>query len=413
MPKVIHVLRKFEPAAWGGIETHLAGLLPALAAEGWDSHVMAPLEAGTDARPLTALGASFSGFRAHYPYLGMSKKDRDALVSCGGNLVSFDALWQLLQRHDADVLHVHTQGRLGGIVRTAARVRGVPCAVTLHGPVRSGTPWQERHGQQSRSRMLDIGKPFGWMVGARTVVEDADLVYVLNEPERAAWSAARAGRHLRKIRHGIEPSRVNRDDRAEARARVQGLHNNRYALMLGRLDPAKGQDVAVEAFLRGAPSDAHLVIAGAPTDAAWAARIATLAARAPERIHLIGGVPQAIARALLAECSVALIPSSVEPFGLVLLEAWAEGAPTFASGVDGLQELMKEAGAFECAMPSGDVQAWADKIACLLGREDARLEAGVVGPARAAAFSWSGLARTFVEDYQRAIDDRRYAKEAV
>src|SRR5690348_3115639 len=135
MPKVIHVLRKFEPAEWGGIETHMVGLVPALARLGWTSEVHAPREAGTDGSPLTAIGAGFRPFAAHYPYLGLTPEKRAALVAVGGNLISPEELIVLMTTRNADVIHVHTRGRLGGIVRSASRLRKIPYAVTLHGPV--------------------------------------------------------------------------------------------------------------------------------------------------------------------------------------------------------------------------------------------------------------------------------------
>ena len=59
MPRVVHVLRKFEPSEWGGIETYLLGLLPELERLGWKSEVHAPQEAGTDGTILREHGIGF------------------------------------------------------------------------------------------------------------------------------------------------------------------------------------------------------------------------------------------------------------------------------------------------------------------------------------------------------------------
>src|ERR1700722_4691295 len=126
MPHVVHVLRKFEPREWGGIETHLVGLIPELARLGWTSEVHAPRERGTDGAPLREVGAELATFRAHYPYVGLTPERRARLVAAGGNLVSLEETWRLFRAPRADVIHVHTLGRLGGTVRTVARVRRIP-----------------------------------------------------------------------------------------------------------------------------------------------------------------------------------------------------------------------------------------------------------------------------------------------
>src|SRR5436190_23485749 len=108
MPKVIHIVRKFEPDQWGGIETHLLALIPRLERLGWTSEVHAPAEMGTDGSALTAAGATFRTFRAYYPYLRMGHKERTSLVAAGGNLISFEELGRLLLHRRASVLHVHT-----------------------------------------------------------------------------------------------------------------------------------------------------------------------------------------------------------------------------------------------------------------------------------------------------------------
>jgi glycosyltransferase involved in cell wall biosynthesis len=406
VPKVIHVLRKFEPAAWGGIETHLAGLVPELARLGWESEIHAPAERGTDGAPLEALGARFRTFRARYPYLGLTPERREALVACGGNLVAPGELVALAGRRDVDLFHVHTLGRLGGVVRLASRLAGVPYAVTLHGPVRANAAVVDEAARGRTDGLTDLGQPFGWLVGARRVVEDAALVFVLHEGERRAWEKARRGRHLEQIVHGVQPGPATAGERARARASIAGLGDAPFVLVLGRMEPAKGQDLALAAFLRARPP-AHLVLAGSAASPAFAEG---LRARAGEGVHVVGGVAPATARALLAEASLVVIPSRAEPFGIVLLEAWAEGSRTLFSDVDGLAHIAGLLGAREGAVPPADEAALAAKITAAfadpapLAAEARRLQGEV-----RQRMSWSAVAGRLAASYETARAGRRVA----
>jgi glycosyltransferase involved in cell wall biosynthesis len=410
MPKAIHVLRKFEPAEWGGVETHMVGLIPELGRLGWEVEVHAPAETGTDGRALVAAGASFRTFRARYPYLGMTARRRAGLVATGGNLVSVQELARLLTDRSAAVLHVHTLGRLGGAVRTAARLTARPYAATLHGPTRVGVEPALAEAARRTRGMLDVGAPFGWAVGARRVVRDADAVFVLNRRERDAWLPGRRGRHLEVLAHGVDPARATAERRAEARASVPGLCGSSFAVLVGRLDPLKGQRLAIEAFVGAAPAGLHLVLAGASTDAAYAREVIEAARAAGSRVHVLGGVSPLEARALLAEAALALVPSVTEPFGIVLLEAWAEGTPALFSDVGGLGETAREAGATWGAVAVRDACGWAARIRAALADEAGLESERRLGPERVSrGYTWASAARRTAAAYRGALLGRARA----
>jgi glycosyltransferase involved in cell wall biosynthesis len=242
------------------------------------------------------------------------------------------------------------------------------------------------------------------MVGARRVVDDADLVFVLNEQERRAWQSTRRGRHLDLATHGVDPRPATDQERQRARNLVAGLHNAEFVVVVGRLDPGKGQDLAIEAFCRGAPEGMHLVLAGAATDPDYARRVCALAREAPRSVHVAGGVTPRMARALLAEASLALVPSRVEPFGIVLLEAWAEQTATLFSLTGGLARIADDAHAADFGMESLDVDSWANRIHQLLSNPTQLRSEGASGPGRVVArFSWRRAAEKLAAAYQNAL----------
>lgn len=404
MPHVVHVLRKFEPAEWGGTETHICGLIPELRRFGFTSEVHAPREAGTDGSALEALGAKFHSFKATYPYLGLNQGERAKLVASGGNLVSVGEFGRLLKDRSASLVHVHTQGRLGGVVRTACRVRGMPYAVTVHSPVKTSQDIMRRAkvGVLDRPR-LDFGKPFGALVGARNVGRDADLFFTLNDAEHAAWLDTRLGKHVEQISHGVQMQRSSERARAAARALIPGVGDDPFILVLGRVDPVKGQDLALRAYLSQKGPRAHLVLAGSVTDPDFDGSVRRLSAERPSHVHFLEGVAPDIARALLAEAMLALVPSRAEAFGLVLLEAWAEGTPALFSNVGGLRGISERAGlTFGQVEPT--VEAWTLALKEALGRESWLVQESKEGPLRVRRdYSWRAVAERIARAYRRAL----------
>jgi glycosyltransferase involved in cell wall biosynthesis len=127
-----------------------------------------------------------------------------------------------------------------------------------------------------------------------------------------------------------------------------------HALVVSRLAPEKGVEVAIEACrIAGVP----LVVAG---DGPERERLA----RSDGPVRFVGRVsPQELAR-LRVGARVALVPSlSAETFGLAAAEAMAAGLPVAASRVGALPELVPE----QWLAPPGDAQALADVMRRLSG----------------------------------------------
>jgi len=403
MPKVIHVLRKFEPAEWGGTETHLIHLVRELDRLGWSNEVHAPAEQGTDGTALLEAGATFHTYRARYPYLRLSAKQRSALVASAGNLFSVDELARLLLDRRASIVHTHALGRLGGIVRFGARARKIPYAVTLHGPVRANAEVVQHDVSQRARTLRDVGAPLGWMVGARRVVDDADVLFVLNPGEQEAWRKEREGKHMQLIAHGVDPSPAPALLRAEARAMVPGLGDAPFLVVVGRLDANKGQDIAIEAFLAASCPEHHLVLVGSVTDREYAARLHKRVAGHTSRVHIIGGVRPCTARAFLAEADLALVTSRAESFGIVLLEAWAEATPALHSGAAGLLGITRTVGAEDTSVDSESPAVWARRIEQTLCNPLLLQKERQEGPRRVARhYSWSAVARQVAAAYRNA-----------
>jgi glycosyltransferase involved in cell wall biosynthesis len=144
---------------------------------------------------------------------------------------------------------------------------------------------------------------------------------------------------------------------ADASAAAAGRH----ALVVARLAPEKGVDVAIEACrIAGMP----LIVAGQGPERE------RLAASAGPEITFAGRVDDRELERLRRDAVMAIVPSrSGETFGLAAAEAMAAGVPVVASRVGALPELVPD----EWLVQAGDPRALADAIGRLRG------EAGPAG----------------------------------
>jgi glycosyltransferase involved in cell wall biosynthesis len=206
--------------------------------------------------------------------------------------------------------------------------------------------WQRRLVEQAdavivpsefaRERLRELGAPLQW-----------ERVHVLAPPVRAlaAGEGAPGGdapsalpaAPSRSPGGPVAPSRSPGGPGAPSGA--TGSPPSGYALVVARLSPEKGIDVAIEACRKvGLP----LVVAGeGPLEGAGSAVVGA----PPGAVRFVGRVDDARLAELRVGAALALVPSrSAETFGLAAAEAMAAGLPVAGSRVGALPELIGEEG---------------------------------------------------------------------
>jgi glycosyltransferase involved in cell wall biosynthesis len=255
--------------------------------------------------------------------------------------------------HGEECVRCHGRNTLPGIARNC---RGSRAEALLYGAGLS--LWQRRVVEQAdavivpsefaRERLRELGAPLPW-----------ERVHVLAPPVRALDAVLSAAQRPAEG----ESLAAQRAAGEELPAVLRGAPDG-YALVVARMSPEKGIDVAIEACRRvGIP----LVIAGAGIDGGAIGassnsgpyRDAAGMSANGEAVRFVGHVDDARLAELRAGAALALVPSrSAETFGMAAAEAMAAGLPVAGSRVGALPELLEEDG----LAPPNDADALAAAI---------------------------------------------------
>ncbi len=175
----------------------------------------------------------------------------------------------------------------------------------------------------------------------------------------------------------------------------------RDVVYIGRLEfGGKGFDLLLDAWRRTADRvEGQLVIAGEGHDED---RIRREVARLGlvDRVTFVGWVCGEQKARLLAGARVVAMPSRVETFGIVAVEALAAATPVVAFAIPSLRAVVPEGAGF--AVPPFDVAAYADRLEQLCTDPDLALAMGSAGRTFAAGYDWDLLAARQAEMYRTA-----------
>ena len=303
------------------------------------------------------------------------------------------AKWAGANRADYDVVHSHywLSGWAGVIVKQQL---GVGLAHSFHtlGRIKDAT---RAHGQPPES-LLRIATEqevieFADCVIASTPFEFDDLVeHYGTKPESICISPP-------GVDHGVfQPG-----PKAEARRRL-GIEFGPLLLFVGRIQPLKGVDVAIEALrvVRETHPLARLVVVGGPSGDEGEAEMAHLAQLAVHRglgseVVFRQPEPHDVLADFYRASDALLVPSRSESFGLVAAEAQASGLPVVAANVGGLAYAVAD-GVSGILVDGYDPQMWAEAVNRVIEAAD-RFSKGAT--AHSEKFSWDSTADRLLELY--------------
>ncbi|MBI3286795.1 MAG: glycosyltransferase family 4 protein [Chloroflexi bacterium] len=322
---------EYPPHVVGGLGRHVGELLPHLAAQGVEVHLLTPRWAGgpeqeqVGAAMVYRLVSSLEGGGDYY----QTARRVNRLIEQHSH-----ELWDELGGFD--LIHAH-DWLVGFAACGLHRRRAIPLLATIHATER-GRGGGALEGEMQRA----IHDAEWWLC-----YEASRLVCT------SRFMADEVQRFFQVPADVIEiiPNGVNADRWSALRA--EDLHSSRerfaqpeekIVFYVGRLVWEKGVHILVDAapeILAHYPAVKFVVAGTGPEEEALRRRAAELGLG--DRFHFTGFIPDEDRDRLFGVADCAVFPSLYEPFGIVALEAMGARVPVVASEVGGLREFVRHA----------------------------------------------------------------------
>jgi len=410
---IVHIPRRFVVSQWGGSETFVAEVSKRLINRHYDVNIFTS-KALSHEKSEQYENIPIRRFSYFYPYFGLSSKVKTLLDQKAGNLFSFSLLRALLFKKKLDLIHLHTGKRMGAIGRYCALKRHIPYIISLHGG-NLAVPQDERETWvEPTSGTLEWGKILGFIFGSRRVLDDANAIICVGKDEYDAMVKKYPEKYIEYLPNGVDIERFKKGD-GESFRKAYDIPQNRFVcLTMARLDVQKNQKGLLEqlpSLLEKNPL-IHLLMIGPATNSEYAANLRETARilNVEDHITIIEGVPyqeQILVDAYWAS-SCFVLPSLHEPFGMVVLEAWASGLPVAVSKRGGLASLVTEHTTGLFFDPSASVEE-ETSIATVLHRlsSDPSLQRRLGSEGKKEAidsYSWDSITSRLETIYQRVYE---------
>ena len=311
--KIVFIGQKGVPATFGGVEYHVDELSRNLVSAG--NEVLAYVRSWYTPRG----SQSAAGVRlCHVPTLRTKHLD----ASVHSFLCSFHALFQ-----NADIIHYHGIGP--AVFSVIPKLAGKKVIATVH-----RLDWQTEKWGRVAKFLLRVGEWVSVSVPDKTIVVSEDL---------QRYFRARYGRETHHVPHGISLPQVRPPDIIRER---HGLLGRDYVLFMGRLVPEKRVDWLIRSFCELVRADnrfrgMRLVIAGGSSSTdKYVEKLGGLSAGCPGIVYTgyVAGVEK---EELLSNALVLALPSYLEGFPIVLLEAKSYGICCLVSDIPPHREAVR------------------------------------------------------------------------
>lgn len=290
---------------------------------------------------------------------------------------------QWMRRNGLRHLHVHLASQAASVGLFTQRVFRVGYSLTVHGP----DEFYDARGQYLAQKIAAAG--FIVCISSYTRSQ------LMKLSPCADW------KKLDVVRLGIDPAHFSPRSRSAAQTAFE-------ILCVGRLTPAKGQHILIDAVDRLTQQGRNVrlrLVGSGPDDESLRESASRLAH--PEIIVFEGAVNQDRIRDIYANADAFCLPSFAEGLPVVLMEAMSMQIPCVTTAIAGIPELIRD-GIDGLLVAPGEVDALAVALARLMDDASLRNRLALSGRARVLesynlAQNVETLAAVFTERIQAEI----------
>jgi len=276
--------------------------------------------------------------------------------------------------------------------------RGLPCksVVTIHDLM-----WLEHAAEVDARPLLRRVRESFYQTGMRYALRHATRLIAVSRAtaDRIHAVSPESSARVRVIHNAASAAFVAPTDLEASLRRAAKLIGSDapYYLVLGKNEPYKDHQLALQAFAREARPGELLVLVQRTRSGAGLLRLARELGIA-DRLRWLPTLSESELVTVVQAARALLQPSLVEGFGIPVLEAMAAGCPVIASDTPALVEVLGGAGLHAAVGDAAGLAAAINRLRSGSLREELRAR----GFERARAFSWDVAARQTLEVYREA-----------
>jgi glycogen(starch) synthase len=287
-----------------------------------------------------------------------------------------------------DVLHVQCFGPNGAYATALSRVTGLPLVITLQGET-----LMDDADIFETSRVLRSSLRAG--LRSADAVTGCSAFTLADAEDRFGLERGRG----QVIVNGVELTPDRPWAGSPAPAGFGADLDRPYLLALGRVVEKKGFDLLLASYaaIDAGRRTADVVIAG-EGPALEGLRHRAVELGIDRQVHFAGRLSRDEVAAAMAGATLFVMPSRLEPFGIVILEAWRAGTAVVASNRGGAPEFVRDGADGVLIDPFG-TDGFAAALDALLADSGRRQAIAEAGRSRVQAFGWPSIAEAYRQVY--------------
>jgi len=379
--KILYVLPKFLPSI-GGVENHVLEVSTRLVKRGHEINIFTSNLLSFDYNSI------YDKTIENYNGILINRFKTYKLFPLPRHLGyhSFELFRQLIKSNSFDIIHSHSYGGFPltycSIIKRLKKFNHV---ITTH---------SEPGSQSIKKALFDAFYIKNFLI--------CDALIVVTKIEYNHY--IRYGFNKRKIKfipNGIDVQFYS----LKRNVKFKELEGKNYILYGGSIDTTyKGLDVLIISFknLLQKYNDIFLVIAGFPTKETFKIISMIKKLKLEKNVFIYFNLNKEDLASLLSHCTFLVLPSRIESFGLVILEAFASSKTVVASNAGGIKDIVKDNfnGLLFKANDSSDLH---NKMITLLKNDNLRSELEKNAYKTSLSYDWDIIVKQIESLYEKIV----------
>jgi glycosyltransferase involved in cell wall biosynthesis len=360
--RILYFLQVIAPSAGGG-EALFYSFIKNLSRKGHEVHVVCYVtkNLSNDVQSLIEQGVKVHAIKPEICGMGTVVLTYRQQISYIINAIRMG--WKVLKCNKIDIIHANTYTPV--IPATVlGKISRIPVVMTVHHV--SLDHWKLWSSQKGVSRSAAIIGPAYERIILRIPVQ---IVHAVSNSTQAELLSINPDANVCTLYNGIDLK-----DYIVAKYQYQ-----KFILYIGRIVSTKNLGVVILAFnsvIKSFPGATLVIVGNGPMREEWErlTRINGL----ENNVDFVGHVSEYTKQKLLSSCSALVLPSKMEGFGRVIVEAFAMYKPVLVSRISSLSEVV-ENGKDGFLIPPDNIEMWAERIKFLLANTEACRKMGENG----------------------------------